>query len=409
MVKFFGWLDFENLLTVSEKNDRFKYLIRAHFIRDKFKLHERTICIANDPNNYYYTDDFCFLINSRETTLTFLRNFGDQVAKLNVIGNGVTDNQINLISHYIHEYCAQSLTELTLEQIKENPIVRWTKIFPKLESLYFQKTKETKQLQIHTIFPNLKRFEIERDQRSSFAFLGYNFPHLEHFKMDAGLLSENPHVKSALLLNPQLKSFHTDSRFDMKFIHFINKHLPNLLSLGIEYTSFGDSEVDETVQFEHVKDFTFNIYHMPPNKIFILKLFGFKQLDTLDLNCRILNEELVKFIKQQDRLKTMKLVGANAGYDALVDLIQALPELREIHLPWVNPKDSGGVVGILTNETPIEILSLELSSQNRGSLMAILPDNWRLVNDERTRFDHYLTFEREKGEVLEASGFFHGI
>lgn len=396
-MKFFDWLDFENLLTVSEKDDRFKRLIRDHFLRNQYQLHDRTICIANDPNNFF-PDEYCFLINNHGTALKFLRNFGDLVSKLNIIGYGITQDQINEIGNHINTHCSQSLTELTLEKIKENPIAQWTNVFPKLESLYFQKTKETKQLRIHTIFPNLKRFEIERDQRSSFAFLGHNFPQLEHFKLDAGLMTENPHLKGALLLNPQLKSFHTDSRFDTKFIQFINKHLPHLLSLGIEYTSFGDSEVDETVHFEHVRDFTLNVFNMPPNKIFILRLFGFKQLETIELNCRILNEKLMEFIKQQKQLKTMKLVGPNPTYDDLVDLIQALPQLKEIHLPWVNADVSEGVVGILMNETPIEILSLELSSQNRDKLMVALPNNWRLVNDERTRYDHFLTFERVKGE-----------
>lgn len=398
LLRLFGWLDFENLLAVAENGERFKRLIGENFLRDQLKLHERTICVANEPKEYYENVD-CFLINQHKTTLTFLRNFGDMVTQLNIIGNGIDQYKMDQITNYVNQFSSKSLIELTLERIHKNPIIHWQDEFPKLEILNLRKTNDPNGAHIQLIFPKLRRLEIESDK---FGSIGYKFAHLEHLKIDAGLLSQTPvSLSLALSLNSQLRSFHMDVHFDVDFLHSINIKLSHLENLGLEYTSIGVSKNTQPVFFENVKEFSFNVYHMPAEKKFIFKLLTFQQLKTLHLTCRSLNADLINFIKPNILLNTVKIMGMHPAYSELVTTIEALPKLVEIHTIWENPEKSSGVLDIMRNENSILSVTLETNDSTRGLLLASIPSSWIMVKEKRTRYDQFLTFSRNSGKFVE--------
>lgn len=402
ILKFLAWVDFENLQNVAEQNERFRQLIEQHLIRDRFQLHERTICIANELNSIDSSEK-CFLINDHQLALKFLKNFGHVVIALKLNGHNFTQGQIEEIGHHIDEHCSNSLRDLTLEQIDENPIVSWTNQFPKLKAATFRDTKkhQAKNLKIHEIFPNIQQLEIECDGNSSFDFIGYNFPHLECLKLMVPVLPDNTHLNRVLSLNPQLRSFHMNGYFDVKLLDFISKNLPNLRDFGVKYNLFGDSRAKNMVHFDDVTDFSLDMSNMPFGIGYNLHLFTFKHLKSIELICRDFNLDLIKFVKANDGLTTVKIFGTNPNYATLVGLIRDLPELKHIHAQWNSSKESCSVVELMYNINPIESITLALSEDKWDALMKTIPKKWRLVNDLCARHQHYLTFARDTSELLD--------
>lgn len=399
-MKFLEWLDFENLLAVAVKDEHLKRLIDEHIIRNRFQLHQRTICITSEPKENYA--DHCFLINRYETAISFLKNFGNVVTKLRIIGNSSEQNSIETIGHLINDHCSQSLKELTLENIEDNPMAVWTNKFPTLEIINFVGIKQSKNLKIHKLCPCLRKFQIVQDaqEQSHLEFLGYNFPYLENLKIDSPFLPNNPHLHRVILLNPHLKRLHMTGYFDIKLLKLIKEHLPNLQSLSLKYNLFGDSRSVETVEFENVTDFSLDIQHLTFNMGYNSQLISFKHLKSLELICRALNEDLINFIKSNKQLVTLKISQINSKYSELMEVIQALPELKEIHTMWIDVNQSNGVVQLMTNKNQIETITLEVNESDRSSLMTILPSSWRLVTDEQMQHKHLLTFARGKGGFL---------
>lgn len=400
LLKFLEWLDFENLLAVAVKDERFKRLIDEHIIRNRFQLHHRTICITSAPKEN--DADQCFLINRYESAIGFLKSFGHVVTKLKIIGNSSEQNYIDTIGQLISDHCSQSLKELTLENIENYPMAAWEKKFPKLEVINFVRIQQSNGLKIHKMCPRLRKLHIVQDaqEQPHLEFLGFKFPYLENLQIDSTFLPNNPYLHRVVSLNPHLRDFHMSGYFDVKLLKFIKLHLPNLQSLGLKYNLFGDSRSVETIEFENITDFSLDIQHLTFNMGFNSRLFSFKHLNSLTLICNSFNEDLMNFMKRNKQLVILKIIPINPKYGELTELIQALPELREIHTRWIDVNQSSGVVQLMATENQIEALTLEVNESDRQSLMTTLPSSWRLVTDEKMQHRHFLTLARGKGEFL---------
>lgn len=401
ILKFLEWLDFENLLALAAKDARFKRLIDEHIIRSRFQLHQRTICLTSEPKENY-ADQNCFLIDRFESAIGFLKSFGHIVTKLRIIGNSSEQNCIDTIGQLINDHCSQSLKELTLENIEENPMIAWKNKFPKLEIINFVNIQQSNGLKIHKMCPHLRRLNVVQDtqRHSKLEFLGFHFPHLVNLKIHSTFLPNNPHLHRVVSLNPQLKSFYISGYFDVKLLKFIKEHLPNLQSFGLKYNLFGNSRNVETVEFENITDFSMDLQHLTFNMGYNSQLFSFKRLTSLELICHVLDEGLMSFMTKNKQLVTLKIMQMNAKYDELVELIQALPELKEIHTQWVDVNQSSEVVQLMTGANQIETIVLEVNESDRQSLLLAVPPSWKLVTDESKEHKRFLTFARSRGGFL---------
>lgn len=390
LLELFEVIDFDNLVAVAEKSDRFRRIIGQHFMSDPLRLHEREICIARVPESGL-KPVHCHLINGQASALKFLTHFGHMVTRLNVIGHNIDRAQFDEIGQLIDRHCAATLVGLRLEQVQAMPIGGWHNTFPKLERFALDRAREAQSLRIDTMFPRLRSLQIERSRT---ACIGYHFPHLQHLTVDAGLLVENPHLMKALQLNPQIRSLRTDSPFNAQFLRFIGTSVPDLQSFGIDYTAFTDAAVDASVRFKNVQDFTLNAYNLPQSKHFLLHAFDFPQLTAVEIACRAFGGEMMAFLKKNVHLATVKIMETTPTYAEWTELMQALPQLKAIHTHWINGGQSAGVLDVMRNENAIETITLTTSTQGRASLLDALPDTWRCVGEKETQYEQILTFSR---------------
>lgn len=345
-----------------------------------------------------YADEDCFIFYRHQTAVRFLTNFGHVVTNLKVIGDEYQTKCINEIGVLIERYSPDSITELTLEKITENPIGKWKGPFHNLTTLKLHNIKQSKHMRIHTIFPNLRKLDIEQSGQPNVEFIGFHFLRLEHLRLAAELLPNDVHLKAFLSLNPQLQSFHTTSYFDVTLLTLINANLPNLRSFGVKNNCFGDMRDNGAVRFDNVTDFTLDVHHLPLMSGSNLQLFKFKQLQTIAVICDRLNVDLLDFVKENKQLTSVAILGTDPNYNQLIGLIQALPKLTKFHTRWANVRDSSSITTLMVNINPIDTIALAVSAANRDELVQRIPDTWRLVGDKRTRLEHVLTFTCQKGE-----------
>lgn len=287
------------------------------------------------------------LINDLKTCFQILRCFGHLIPELDFYSFETYTNQILA---YINEYCAESLTKISLRNCENSIIDTITKPFINVEDVRINGSC-LEGSWVKNIFPKMRSLEFKMlkiEQIYSCAWIKNHFPHLESLdvgintddKQLIGLVKEN--LAIALQLNSNLKVLRNDSCLDVildaQFLQRISGNLQNLEYLSVMWQEAKHFELtnlnDCVIKFKRVKKFS--IYFCYLNRFTtVTKLpISFDQLEelTVGLLSQDLRDAFYTFIAEHPTIVKLKI--SPMFKISWLQIVKTLPALQEFHFEY---------------------------------------------------------------------------
>lgn len=125
------------------------------------------------------------LINGLKQCLWFLRSFGPYITNIGLKCNDSTNKKIALLTHYLNEYCAESLMNITFQKTPRMLSENMRKPYQNVNHIYINESQLIQQLpQFNEWFPNLRRLELVNNT-FDMKYADVHFPCLEEFRFFA--------------------------------------------------------------------------------------------------------------------------------------------------------------------------------------------------------------------------------
>lgn len=292
----------------------------------------------------FNVDTNTILVNDLKTCFQILRCFGHLIPKLNFDSFEAYTNQIIA---YINEYCAESLTKMSLRNCENSIIDTITKPFVNVEDVHINGSCLEGRW-VKSIFPRMRYLEftmLRDEQIQSSAWIMNHFPHLE--SLDIGiniddkqlieLFKEN--LAITFQLNPNLRILRNSSCLDVildaTFLQSVSENLQNLEILSVMWQEAKHFKLansnDSVIRFKNVKKF--GIYFCYLNRLTsVMRLpISFDQLEELTIG--LLSEDLqnafYNFIIDHPTINKLTISPMfKLSWSQIVD---ALPALTEFH------------------------------------------------------------------------------
>lgn len=123
-------------------------------------------------------------IRHLKLTLTFLRCFGPSITRLSIFYNKCKSRRYQYVHHYINQYCAESLTEISFRDMPNIKVQHFDeRPFVNVGCVNMSHCQLGKQLPCMVKwFPNLRTLKIE-NVRLNHRCVNASFPHLEQLKI----------------------------------------------------------------------------------------------------------------------------------------------------------------------------------------------------------------------------------
>lgn len=384
LVKIFQWLDFPDLLHVANATKKLRNAA-GQIYNQKYAQKVVKFNVATIGSNIEQTPT-TFEINDARTCLLMFRGFGDSIEKLHLNFNGLGKRRIQAISQALNDYCAKSLNKLDVYILPANAI---TEKFPKLTNLRVNGgVLSAKMTQFNEMFPSLSVLDLSNIQVENRKSIERTFPKLVHLKvhieMQKGMDFMKSNVKTAIQMNPQLRSLCLGSGCDSKLLPFINRMLPLLSRLEIQEprNKLFDSDI-EPVQFERVRQFTLDIPQCKDSYSNIP--FEFDRLEKFHLNVSKPNrDKWINFIEKQKRLIELHLLNFDWFYvvsKVQLAKIATLPKLIRLVLDW-HVNDPAAFVQLINNCSTLQMVRLTTRTQDeRAAICSKLNTGWYMHID----------------------------
>ncbi|XP_055323124.1 uncharacterized protein LOC129578478 [Sitodiplosis mosellana] len=271
--------------------------------------------------------------------LTFLRHFGHLISKLEIFYWGMK-TLVNLkfaahLDHYVNEYCAESLLEISLEECDKEAMKDLKKPFTKIKSVRFVCCHLGNELSdINKWFPNVSHLEFSKENRLANCYgVEVYLPYLRSFSVYLPFVEETRlskrNVVEILRANPQIESLYIWGSFGVNYLQEISTFLQQLGSLKISAHTMFHNFGRGTAHFKNVKKFEFRYY----NKCTRIPL-SFDSLEEYKHNPDLGSsgiDEVFDFIWQQKSLTKFTYNDKCEMKGVLFRL--ALPSLIEIDIP----------------------------------------------------------------------------
>lgn len=279
----FVQLDLQDFLNVAASNKWLNLTAGSIFRR----LHgHKTINFetnANENSNSLGIDNM-LLINGFSSCLRCLRCFGPYISNMGIQFTGTTIKQAGHISHYLNEYCAESLQSITFKNAPNLIGMNEQKQCPNVKSVYITESQLIQQLpNLNLWFPNLNRLELINNTFDP-KFGAAHFPHLTEFrffvichyksrislkKFLSRFFKSNSHIQSIEIdiQRPECKdilkfrdflfmmkknssvvklktNYGLGSDIDIDHLHLLAKTLPSLVEIDFRAYTFTVSEAN---------------------------------------------------------------------------------------------------------------------------------------------------------------------
>lgn len=378
--KIFKCLELGDLLNIADTSKHFKETADIVVSR---KFAKKTILINNirvsRTRLINVRNNFVELIDLKSIFQT-LRNFGHLIKKLRVYGDGFENlteqtvdfraKSIGYLSYYIGDYCASSLTELTIKKVisfnlLKKPFLNVEKV--KINTIYSPRV-QLKRNWFIKMFPNVRQLKYDSvfGRITNFECITDHFPKMEHLDIsyafsncknlyriisitDDECIANNANVMKTLSLNPQLTSLALPYISDIEILQKISEQQHQLEYLSFQYAPKKDTN-SNIVHFKSVKKLKIRLCSpsQRPNSEAIevgtvgnemVKIpFSFEKIEVLTIQtCFQFSDEFFNFIGKHQSITKLSL--RSCGWPRfLLDnlnrtkIFAALPMLKEIHL-----------------------------------------------------------------------------
>lgn len=286
LMNILDFLEFDDLLALSDISPTFRHLISDHYLVHKFRVHKKVINIhSNNRANIFY--DKFILIGNLASAKLLLRHFGQLVTKL-VLNSEAEGNEE--IRRYVKQHCTENLGELEL-------------ITP---SDFFLSDPD------HTSRPciNLKKLRFSYPQKIDISpSISQIYPALE--ELSIRLHVHNKRNEYAEFLRklfqsaPPLRVLSINELPTYNAFRIINDNHPNLEALTIAYDLkiFQNLYVEQMIQFNNVKRLSVEILNCNDVAETIKWPAKFDQLQTLEIRMKHSSQIPFDIIEQSVQLK----------------------------------------------------------------------------------------------------------
>lgn len=210
LIKIFGHLDLQNLFNVAVANEFLRpaaYAVyKREFTQKRVVITPHTSFPSKICSIHNGKEDSCIRIYGARAPIQYLRCFGGSIEDLEIDYNGAKSKRYHFIHHYINEYCAESLIQLSFSHTSKLSITNFAKPFTNVTMVSISFCKLHKQLPLLVkLFPNLRSLSIYH-VRLTRGFHYALFQHLEHLCIYASKKSFLPIDASNLLyMNRQVQ------------------------------------------------------------------------------------------------------------------------------------------------------------------------------------------------------------
>lgn len=215
ILEIFSNLHVVDFLKLLEACSEFSFLINSSF-RRKYGECEFGMMSTNFIETdiiHEYPDDKRIEIYALRRLKEIISQFGHLITRIGATNQYIRDSQSKDINRFIQEYCANTLTHLKLDFIKENTFQTFTVSLSNLEELSFLVNVECVKkgvLALNELAPNLKRLSVRLYTHTDYSFIECEFPHLEHLFFGVSgpsiVFQQREQIDGILKKNPQIKS-----------------------------------------------------------------------------------------------------------------------------------------------------------------------------------------------------------
>lgn len=251
----FTYLDYHDLLSIAHTNKEIKQSADMAFTnkfgKSKFRLH-----VANQRRVPFIAmiSGIHFDIYELKTSLLLLRCFGHLIKKLHIdtlqTNTANRSGDLKYVLSYATKYSLQSLVELSLHNIPAGELESVvTKPFPKVQTLKLSKCHLSAEMSnFNEWFPVLRHFELTNSRLRDYTSIEKRFFHLETLSIVGSGKIPTKSIRTALKLNPKLRSFSSDLAYSPELFRFVNKCLPELNYLKLsgypeDFSVFHDNDI----------------------------------------------------------------------------------------------------------------------------------------------------------------------
>lgn len=382
LMNILDFLEFDDLLALSDISPTFQRIISDHYMVHKFRLHEQVINIhSNNRSNIFYND--FILIGNLASAKLLLRHFGQFVTKL--VFNSETEGNEDIRRH-VEQHCSENLSELELMKPSGFYLSNYThRSFINLKKLSFSYPQQIDiSPAISQIYPALEELSIG---------LYVQHKRNEYTEFIRKLLQSTPHL-GALSIN-ELPTYNA--------FRFINDSHPNLEALTIAYdlNIFQNLYDDQMVHFNNVKKLSVEILNSNEIAGRIEFPAMFDQLQILEIRMKHFSQIPFNIIEQSVKLKAL----AMPKWHEMADLIHILNNvslthsIEDIAVVWSSKgaMRSDYTINLLADYPKLRnirftVIDVDESMVERDALMAMIPIEWKIIKVERNHEAAFQSF-----------------
>lgn len=356
-------------------------IILENYIVGKFRLNESLIDIdltRRVPNILHGTD---YIGDGVDDTLSVLEQFGSVFTQINIDVDlpGCKEETVKKIAVAVNKYCskASQKVSLTVRYAYYNILFQ----FPHATEVEFaydyndmDSPEIEDELELNQIFPSMQKLRVLTVRDTP---LNQHFSNLLHFEL-VGLHRDNANdnLHTFFKANPQLRSVSAPMLCNFPYLNEVNVMLPELESLGIEYTETLYVPATGVVHFKNVKEFALNLGKLEGDitsdeysglRMSISTALKFGDLDSFKLTSFKLTsyvesqeakEFLLNLITQHEQLTKLAFQSFDLSNAELMELMEQLPKLKALQVSCIESDTVAEIIRFLKVENNLNTLAI---------------------------------------------------
>lgn len=356
-------------------NDVIVEVLRKKLVHKEVIFSSRFEVRSKNPNPS--SNEFHYVIRFKHlpTIARVLRHFGHVISNLGITNHETLSYKIaKKLYQMINFYCADTLTQLSMENQSNDFFALLEKPFKKVERLtlageFFD--LNSSKFSFRELFPSLRKLDLRTNLE-----LTEHMPHLEALNGDCGKSKIVESLKEVILKNPQIRKLNLNS-VTSEWLNIVSNHLPNLEELEI-WTSCVDTSDQITYNFPNVKKFSQTGY--------FASCFKFGDLEELYIFAT--EEESYKLIQfaldYKRTLKKLTIIPTLMDSDIL-RLANANLSLIELNLVCFNGVSVESIVELIENNKHLIKLTIsfggpELQRKVFEFIREQFKNEWKIEN-----------------------------
>lgn len=338
--KVFKYLEFKDLLNVAVSNAQLRGAAKLAFTAEYRLQSFHVVCTEPEEKILHRK------IENLKMGLQALRCFGDQISHLEIsciMDAYNIDIHFQRLLGYVSEYCAASLTNITVNRC---PIRAWNQVqtqFKNVRKVHMNNSSVDGQL-INRLFPNMQCLSLGYlCTINPLVNLNHHYPNLDRIEIFAKTedcfreVHKTDAFKSFFQLNPQIRSLKIPF-MSHSYSQHVTEYLTSLQNLELIFTGEGsDTDTDQKQQlFKNVE--RFKMYNKRSG--FPVIPIVFDQLKEFSIQAQSLedNEELYRFLSVNSMIQHLTIKHNMAAISErnldVMQLVFKLPMLIKLDLSF---------------------------------------------------------------------------